>query len=231
MINYYQGTVFNTSAKTIVNTVNCVGVMGAGIALEFKLRFPEMYKDYKKKCDKNLVRIGRPYIYSHSDDLWILNFPTKKHWKNKSKIDWIEAGLKYFSKNYSDVKMESVAFPKLGTNNGGLDWDEVNGLMEQYLSDLNIEIYICLNEKNKAEGIEKEMIDLINESNNEDLIKKVGLNAKQAKTIIYHKPIRRFWHINKLNGIGKKSYEKIFRYYYQLVKGNNIKLTQMTFEM
>src|SRR6056297_2344119 len=112
MINYYEGTVFNTSAKTIVNTVNCVGVMGAGIALEFKLRFPEMYKDYKEKCNKNLVCIGRPYIYSHNDNLWILNFPTKKHWKNKSNLVWIESGLKYFKNNYDNVEMESVAFPK-----------------------------------------------------------------------------------------------------------------------
>ncbi len=231
MINYYEGTVFNTSAKTIVNTVNCVGVMGAGIALEFKLRFPEMYEDYKKKCNKNLVRIGRPYIYSHSDNLWILNFPTKKHWKNMSKLDWIESGLKYFRNNYDNVEMETVAFPKLGTNNGGLNWDNVKDLIEQYLSDLNIDIFICLNKKNEAEGIEKEMVDLINKANHKELIKKVGLNAKQAKTIIHHKPIRRFWHINKLNGIGKKSYEKAFRYYYQLVKGNNKALTQMVFEM
>ena len=60
------------------------------------------------KCNKNLVRIGRPYIYSHSDDLWILNFPTKKHWRNKSEIEWIEAGLKYFSKNHSKVEIKSV---------------------------------------------------------------------------------------------------------------------------
>ena len=231
MINYYEGTVFNTSAKTIVNTVNCVGVMGAGIALEFKLRFPKMYKDYKKKCNKNLVRIGRPYIYSHNDNLWILNFPTKKHWKNKSNLDWIESGLKYFRNNYDNVKMESVAFPKLGTNNGGLKWDDVKELMEQYLSDLNIDIYICLNEKDEAEGVEKEMLDLINKTNHKELIKDVGLNAKQARTIINKKPIERFWHINKFNGIGKKSYEKVFRYYYKSVKGNNRNSTQMAFEM
>jgi O-acetyl-ADP-ribose deacetylase (regulator of RNase III) len=134
MINYYEGTVFNTPAKTIVNTINCVGVMEAGIALEFKLRFPEMYKDHKDKCNKNLVRIGRPYIYSHSYDLCILNFPTKKLWRNKSKIEWIEADLKYFNKNHSKVEIESVAFPKLGTNNCGLDWEAVKALMEKVLS-------------------------------------------------------------------------------------------------
>ncbi|MGM0411367.1 MAG: macro domain-containing protein [Bacillota bacterium] len=231
MINYYEGTVFNTSAKTIVNTINCVGVMGAGIALEFKLRFPEMYKDYKEKCNKNLVSIGRPYIYSYNGNLWILNFPTKKHWKNKSKLKWIELGLEYFRKNYDNVEIESVAFPKLGTNNGGLKWNDVKNLMEQYLSDLNIDIYICLNEKDEAEGVEKEMIDLINKVNYKNLIKEVGLSSKQAKTIIKNKPIKRFWHIKEFNGIGKKSYKKVFRYYYQLIKKKNKKSTQMAFKM
>lgn len=231
MIKYYEGTVFNTPAKTIVNTVNCVGVMGAGIALEFKLRFPQMYEDYKEKCNKNLVRIGRPYIYSHSDDLWILNFPTKKHWRNKSEIEWIEAGLKYFSNNYSKVEIKSVAFPKLGTNNGGLDWKDVKDLMEKYLSDLDIDIYICLNEKNEAEGTEKKMVDLVNKADREHLIKEVGINANQAKKIIENQPVQRFWYINNFNGIGKKSYEKLFRYYYQLVKGNKRELVQMPLEM
>ena len=205
--------------------------MGAGIALEFKLRFPEMYKDYKKKCNKKLIRIGRPYIYSHNDNLWILNFPTKKHWKNKSNLDWIESGLKYFRSNYDNVEMKSVAFPKLGTNNGRLKWDNVKDLMEQYLSDLNIDIYICLNEKDEAEGVEKEMIGLINKANYKNLIKKVGLNTKQAKTIINKQPIERFWYIKKYNSIGKKSYEKVFKYYYQLAKGLNRKSSQMAFEM
>jgi O-acetyl-ADP-ribose deacetylase (regulator of RNase III) len=231
MIKYYDGTVFNTPAKTIVNTVNCVGVMGAGIALEFKLRFPKMYEDYKNKCNKNLVRVGRPYIYSHSENLWILNFPTKKHWRNKSEIDWIEKGLEYFSNNYSKVNINSAAFPKLGTNNGGLNWKDVKKLMEKYLSNLDIDIYICLNEKNEAEGIEKKMLDYINKTDRKILIKEVGINAKQAKIIVDNQPIKRFWYINKLNGIGKKSYEKLFRYYHRLAKGKKSELVQMALEM
>src|SRR6056297_2677226 len=140
MIHYYEGTVFNTPAKTIVNTVNCVGVMGAGIALEFKLRYPEMYKDYKEKCKNDKVKVGRPYLYRLKNDLRILNFPRKKHWRNNSKLEWIESGLIYFRNNYQKINMESVAFPKLGTNNGGLNWSDVKQLMEEYLSDLNINI-------------------------------------------------------------------------------------------
>ena len=181
--------------------------------------------------DKCYINYRGEYIYNHSDDLWILNFPTKKHWRNKSEIEWIEAGLKYFSKNHSKVEMKSAAFPKLGTNNGGLDWEAVKDLMEKYLSDLDIDIYICLNEKNEAEGTEKKMLDLVNKTDREHLIKEVGINAKQAKKIVDEQPIQRFWHINNFNGIGKKSYEKLFRYYYQLAKGKKRELVQMVLEM
>jgi DNA uptake protein ComE-like DNA-binding protein len=127
--------------------------------------------------------------------------------------------------------MKSVAFPKLGTNNGGLDWEAVKKLMEKYLSDLDIDVYICLNEKNEAEGTEKKMLDLVNKTDREHLIKEVGINAKQAKKIVDEQPIQRFWHINNFNGIGKKSYEKLFRYYYQLAKGKKRELVQMVLEM
>jgi hypothetical protein len=128
--------------------------------------------------------------------------------------------------------MKSVAFPKLGTNNGGLDWNNVKDLMEKYLSDLDLDIYICLNEKKEAEGIEKKMLDLVNKTDRKHLIKEVGINAKQAKKIVDKQPVQRFWHINNFNGIGKKTYEKLFRYYYQLiVKGKKKELVQMPLEM
>ncbi len=219
MITYKKGTVFNTPAKTIVNSVNIVGVMGAGIALEFKLRYPEMYKNYKKRCENNQVKLGRPYLYKIDDSLWILNFPTKKHWRYKSNLDWIQSGLEYFKNNYKKVDIESIAFPKLGTNNGGLKWQDVKSLMENHLSDLDIDVYICLNEKNEAEGTEKMMLELINKASSKELIDKVGLNNKQSDIIIQNQSIDRFWHINNFKGIGKKSYNRVFKYYFK--KANN----------
>jgi O-acetyl-ADP-ribose deacetylase (regulator of RNase III) len=230
-MNYYEGTVFNTPAKTIVNTVNCVGIMGAGIALEFKLRYPEMYKGYKYKCQNDKVRIGRPYLYKYDKDLWILNFPTKKHWRYNSKIEWIESGLEYFANNYQKVNLESIAFPKLGTNNGGLNWPDVKKLMEQYLNNVFIDVYICLNEKEKPEGIEKEMVNFINKADYKKLINNVGLNTKQSKVIIEHQPIKRFWYINEFKGIGKKSYEKLFKYCYQFAKESKDNMIQMALEI
>lgn len=214
MLKYYDGTVFNVPVKTLVNTVNCLGVMGSGIALEFKLRFPKMYNDYEKRCREKEVRIGKPYIYKHSKDIWIMNFPTKNHWKNPSKIEWIEEGLKFFKENYKKWAIDSIAFPKLGTANGKLNWKEVKEIMEKYLINLDIDVYICLDEKKKAEGIEKEMVDSINRASIDSLIADIDINKKQAQIIINNLPITRFWHIHKLKGIGKVTYEKLFLYYY-----------------
>ncbi|MBP7222332.1 MAG: macro domain-containing protein [Sedimentibacter sp.] len=215
MIHYYEGTVFNTPAKTIVNTVNCFGVMGAGIALEFKLRFPEMFEDYVIKCKNNEVKVGRPKLFKYSEELWIMNFPTKNHWKAPSKINYIVDGLNYFVKNYERAKIDSIAFPKLGTNNGGLDWTEVKAVMEKYLNLVDIDVYICLDEKKEAEGTELKMINSLNKFTDEMLINEIGLAKKQANAVISTIPITRFWKLGRANGIGEKTYEKLFNYFYE----------------
>lgn len=215
MITYYEGTVFNAPVKTFVNTVNCAGVMGAGIALEFKLRYPEMFYDYVEKCKNKKMKVGVPRIYEYSEDIWIMNFPTKGHWRFPSKIQWIEEGLKYFAENYKKRDIESIAFPKLGTNNGGLNWEEVKILMEKYLTDLDINIYICLDEKREADGIEKVMLDDLNCLTVENLVKEVEVPKKQAEKIINNLPYSRLWHVSKVEGIGEKTYEKIFNYFYK----------------
>lgn len=215
MIYYDDGTVFNTNAKTLVNTVNCFGVMGAGIALEFKLRYPEMFKDYENKCEQKEIKIGRPRLFKHSEDIWIMNFPTKNHWRNPSKMSYIEEGLKYFVENYKKANIESIAFPKLGTSNGGLDWIEVKDMMERYLKEIDIDVYICLDEKEEAEGIEGKMVNELNRFTNQMLINEIGLTKSQADIIKNSIPIMRFWKLGKLKGIGRKTYERLFNYFYK----------------
>src|SRR5665647_1928945 len=222
MIHYFEGTVFNAPVKTIVNTVNCMGFMGAGIALEFKLRYPAMNEDYKIKCVKKEVKLARPYVYECSDKVWILNFPTKGHWRYPSKIQWIEDGLKYFAENHNRRDIESIAFPKLGCSNGGLKWDEVRPLMERYLSDLNLEIYICLDEKSEPEGSEKDMLELINSASKLDLVSEVGINNKQAEAILSKAPFKRVRYIEKLEGTGNKTYSRLFSYYYNKVANHKL---------
>lgn len=143
-INIINGNIFNTKAQTIVNTVNCVGVMGKGIALVYKLRYPAMFDLYKSYCSSKHINIGKLWLYKGEPNApWVLNFPTKKHWKFPSKIEYIVEGLEKFVATYKEKEITSIAFPLLGTHNGGLDKDEVLSIMTQYLSqcDIPVEIY------------------------------------------------------------------------------------------
>lgn len=145
MITIIKGNIFNTKAQTIVNTVNCVGVMGKGIALVFKLRYPKLFEQYQKYCSQHLIDIGKLWIYKGDQkDPWVLNFPTKTHWKLPSEYTYIEKGLQKFVDTYKDKGITSIAFPLLGANNGGLDKDKVLELMQSYLQkcDIPIEIYL-----------------------------------------------------------------------------------------
>lgn len=141
MIEYIEGDIFNSPAQVIVNTVNTVGVMGKGLALSFKKRYPQMFEAYRKACDKHQLTIGKLMIY-YAPDHWILMFPTKENWRNPSKIEYLEAGLKKFVNTYADKGITSIAFPKLGCGNGELAWADVKPVMERYLKPLPITIYI-----------------------------------------------------------------------------------------
>lgn len=141
-ITIVKGNIFNTKAQTVVNTVNCVGVMGKGIALVYKLRYPQMFDIYHDYCKRHLIGIGKLWLYKGDEtDPWVLNFP-KFHWKYPSKIEYLEQGLKKFVDTYEERGITSVAFPMLGTHNGGLDKDIVRTLMVSYLSQCNIPVEI-----------------------------------------------------------------------------------------
>ncbi|BCJ87805.1 macro domain-containing protein [Effusibacillus dendaii] len=144
MITYVVGDLLKSPARVLVNTVNTVGVMGKGIAKDFKTIYPEMFKQYQLFCENKQFNIGQLWLY-RTKHKWILNFPTKKDWKHPSKIEYIEAGLQKFVNTYADVGITSIAFPMLGCGNGGLNWDtEVRPLMEKYLKNLPIDVYIHL---------------------------------------------------------------------------------------
>lgn len=148
MIRYLEGDIFKSPAQTIVNTVNTVGIMGKGIALAFKERYPEMFEEYKRKCEKRELTAGKLMIWNNAPDHKILLFPTKEHWRSPSKIEYIEKGLETFRKKYLDMGITSIAFPKLGTGNGGLKWEDVQPVMEKYLKRLVIDIYIYIGDYN-----------------------------------------------------------------------------------
>jgi O-acetyl-ADP-ribose deacetylase (regulator of RNase III)/uncharacterized protein YwgA len=142
MVKVFIGDLFESKAKTIVNTVNCIGVMGKGIAQMFKNRFPEMFNDYARRCQLGQVYPGVPYLYTDLIGTSIINFPTKKHWRSPSRLDDVVKGLDIFAEKYKEWGIESVAFPPLGCGNGGLEWAVVGPLMYQRLSTLGISVEI-----------------------------------------------------------------------------------------
>jgi O-acetyl-ADP-ribose deacetylase (regulator of RNase III) len=138
-----KGNIFNTRAMAIVNTVNCVGVMGKGIALEFKLRYPEMFNEYQKVCFEKRLRPGQILPYRKTKP-WILNFAIKDDWKDPSKEKWIEETLSKFRNKYKEMGITSVAFPWMGAMNGGISIETIKTITRKYLKDLDdieIEVY------------------------------------------------------------------------------------------
>lgn len=223
-IEFKKDNIFNSKAQVIVNTVNCVGVMGKGVALVFKLRYPKMFEIYQDYCKQKFIGIGKLWLYKGENDApWVLNFPTKIHWKYPSKIEYIEKGLSKFVETYKEKDIHSIAFPLLGTHNGGLDKPEVLQLMNKFFSqceNISIEIYeynpgapddlfesfktkwnaIPLFEKKTATGIRSQkQIETLNNAIN-------SLNVKSMISLI------------ECDGIGIKTMEKCFN----LVMRSNI---------
>lgn len=145
MIKFMQGNLLESDAEALVNTVNTVGVMGKGIALMFRDRFDENYKLYAAACKSNQVKTGQMFVTSPSElngPKWIINFPTKGHWRGSSRLEWISQGLQDLRSFLLKNNVRSVAIPPLGAGNGGLDWVTVKQEMVDALNDLNIEIFI-----------------------------------------------------------------------------------------
>ncbi|NJA04793.1 macro domain-containing protein [Methylococcaceae bacterium WWC4] len=139
MIEFVKGDFFKFDADIRINTVNCVGVMGAGVALAFKKKYPDMFKDYAKQCKAKQIKPGKPSVW-HSGDLFskgveIVNFPTKDHWRNPSEYEYVEGGLQWLSDYLKQKNELTITLPALGCGHGGLDWNKVKSLIEKYLAD------------------------------------------------------------------------------------------------
>jgi len=142
-VKFKKGDMFAESVDALVNTVNCVGVMGKGVALEFKSRWPDNYKEYKALCAKKGLRPGQiftfdnSYMFEANGPRYLVNFPTKDHWKAKSKISYVEDGLDALVLEIDRLCIKSIAMPPLGCGNGGLDWAEVKPLIMEKLGNLS----------------------------------------------------------------------------------------------
>jgi O-acetyl-ADP-ribose deacetylase (regulator of RNase III)/transcriptional regulator with XRE-family HTH domain len=215
-IKFIKGNIFTSKHQTLVNTVNCVGIMGAGIALEFKYRYPEMFEKYAKYCEDKLIQIGKLWVYEVPNaNQKVLNFPTKQHWKYPSKYEYLEKGLNKFVETYKDKGITSIAFPMLGALNGGLDPDRVIDLMQQYLSscDIPIEVY-------EYDG--QAYDDLIDKFRNafiydslKELEKATGLKPntlKKVKSVLENQDFNSLIQLDKVKGIGEETVKACYQF-------------------
>jgi len=139
MMKFLQGNLLDARTDALVNTVNTVGVMGKGIALMFKEAFPANFRAYEAACKDKEVRVGHMFVTENpafEGPRWIINFPTKKHWRQPSKMEWILEGLRDLKRVIAEHDIRSIALPPLGAGNGGLDWREVRPEIEHALGDL-----------------------------------------------------------------------------------------------
>jgi O-acetyl-ADP-ribose deacetylase (regulator of RNase III) len=147
MLNYKAGDLFKANAEAIVNTVNCVGAMGRGIALQFKKAYPANYKAYEIACKHKQIVPGKMFVFETAEMLnpkFIINFPTKRHWRGKSRLEDIESGLKDLRTVIEKNNIKSIAIPPLGSGLGGLNWSEVKNLIEKalnHLEEVNIIVF------------------------------------------------------------------------------------------
>jgi O-acetyl-ADP-ribose deacetylase (regulator of RNase III) len=211
-IKYIEGNIFNSDCQTIVNTVNCVGAMGKGIALVFRLRHPLMYEEYKKKCKSNEINIGKLWLYK-SGGQWVINFPTKYHWKYDSKISYLEAGLKEFLNTYKRYGITSIAFPLLGSHNGGLDPDKVKSLMTEYLSQCDIPVEIYKYDPNAPDGLFQRLKDTFERMSYDAIKEATGLRRDKYQLLMLHlnnSEVKSMISLTNLSGLGLGTVQKCF---------------------
>lgn len=164
MIHYVKGNLFESTAQALVNTVNTVGVMGKGIALQFREAFPENYRIYRNVCLKKELNVGQMLVVTDSNPLigikTIINFPTKTHWRLPSEYSYIEQGLQSLRQEIAVRNIKSIAIPPLGSHNGGLDWHRVKPMVENALTDLDCDVYIYEPSQDIIDKLKSERVKL-----------------------------------------------------------------------
>lgn len=134
--------IFTSTAQVLVNPVNTVGVMGKGLALQIKQKYPNVYEAYKKACTQHRLTVGKLQLVPITDNRFILNFPTKTHWKHSSEYNYITLGLYKLASCYKSKNITSIAFPKIGCGCGGLNWIVVKALIIKHLQHTDLTVYL-----------------------------------------------------------------------------------------
>lgn len=220
MVEVKKDNIFTSEHQTLVNTVNCVGVMGAGIALEFKLRHPAMFDKYVEHCNNRLIDIGRLWIYkppaNSKDQRWVLNFPTKLDWKHPSKLEYLQAGLKKFIGTYQNKEIKSIAFPVLGSTSGGLDEEESLSVMLEYLDQCTIPVEIYRYDPTARDDLYEDFKYKFMRTSDNQLAKssklRIDIVRKVKEAMEWEHGINSISQLASVKGIGLVSLEKLFRY-------------------
>ncbi|MCP4596142.1 macro domain-containing protein [Neptuniibacter sp.] len=214
MIEIIKGNIFTTKCQVIVNTVNCVGVMGAGIALECRLRYPDMYGRYVELCNQHKIDIGNLWLYKSSTP-WILNVPTKKDWKKPSSVSYLRAGLDKFCQTYESKDIHSIAFPLLGADKGGIDQEVSLDIMTEYLSDLDLKVEIYRYDPKASDDLYDKLKSWML-SNDETYISSVtGVRKNYIHIVMQSLDREDICQLNQLahiKGVGIVTLEKLFRF-------------------
>lgn len=211
-VKIINGNIFTSKCQTLVNTVNCVGVMGAGIALECRLRYPEMHAKYIRLCAEHKIDIGLLWIYK-SPDRWILNFPTKTHWKYPSKKKYLHVGLDKFLHTYKEKRLQSIAFPLLGADKGGIPQEESLQIMATYLEKADLEIEIYRYDATANDDLYEKTKEWLLSQDTERISKSTKLRKNYVTKVVdamQSPDVVQLNQLARINGVGIKTLEKIF---------------------
>ena len=216
MLSITTGNLFSSQCQTLVNTVNCVGVMGAGIALEFKLRYPEMFVRYVEHCRSKRIDIGKLWLYKppQSDKQWVLNFPTKRDWKHPSKIEYLQKGLQRFVETYEQRGIQSVAFPILGSQNGKIPESESIAVMARYLYQCDVDIEIYRYSPDAQDDLYTALKRRFMVESDETIASASGLQIGRVSTLrtaLDDAGVATISQLATKRGVGQKTLEKVFK--------------------
>ena len=230
MIIRKKGNIFTTKCQTIVNTINCVGVMGAGIAYEFRLRDPDMFEQYKVLCSRKQLEVGKLWIYNIKVESptysKILNFPTKYNWKYPSKEEYLHQGLQKFVDTYEKKGISSIAFPLLGADKGGLGSEKSIAIMERYLSTLNIDVEIWEFDPFASDDLFEYFKSIFSEIDDETIKRESKIRidlVKKVRVALDSGNIYSLSGLLRVKGIGDVTLEKLFKYI-RTYKNRNVTL-------